>query len=324
MSQKRQTTSIALCTYNGETFLKEQLESIIQQTKQPDEIVICDDLSKDNSVQVARSILQQWSGRWQVIVNEHNLGFRKNFQKAINLCHGDVIFLSDQDDVWDKMKIEEMMQAFTDPDVILAFHDAEVVGEELNLLYPSLWKVMDFSTKIIQDENFKIVFDHNVMQGAACCFRRELYQIAKPFPEDAYHDEWLLLVALCSGKVLPVNKALLKYRQAQNIVGGMPVVKIKKIKKWVSSLHKAIQSHYEYIVKRDILFSELVKHFNDDLPKQLFYYKQVIEFNRFLEHRILAIRHEGCYPTKSEYEHWYLKKIARKQIIKDYMLRFGL
>lgn len=93
--------SIALCTYNGEKYIEEQLESLIHQTCQPDEIIICDDQSKDNTVNIAKSLLGSWPGAWKVIINKKNLGYKKNFQKAISLCRGDIIFLSDQDDVWD-------------------------------------------------------------------------------------------------------------------------------------------------------------------------------------------------------------------------------
>ena len=75
--------SIALCTYNGSRYIAQQLQSIIKQTVQPDEIIICDDHSTDNSVIIAKSVLEKWNGRWQIIVNEKNLGFRKNFQKCI-------------------------------------------------------------------------------------------------------------------------------------------------------------------------------------------------------------------------------------------------
>lgn len=321
MNKKEQSISIALCTYNGERFLEEQLNSIIHQTMQPDEIIICDDQSKDNSVLIAKSILRQWSGKWRIIVNEHNLGFKKNFQKAMELCQGDIIFLSDQDDVWNERKIEKMIPVFSDSNVILAFHDVKVVDEKLELLYPSLWEIMDFFPKKYQAEDFKIVFAHNVMQGAACCFRRELFQIAKPFPKNVFHDEWLLLVALCVGKVIPVKESLLKYRQAQNVIGGMPVNKLKKIKKWLESIHKAANEHINYIEKRDFLYSELVKHFTENQPKLSPFYEQASLFELFLKQRLLAIKHIKNYPNRSEYNRWYLRKIARHQRIKDYLLK---
>ena len=70
--------SIALCTYNGEQYIKEQLESIIHQTLPPDEIVICDDCSKDHTEAEVKSVLRSWNGSWTFIVNDKNLGFRKN------------------------------------------------------------------------------------------------------------------------------------------------------------------------------------------------------------------------------------------------------
>ena len=104
--------SIALCTYNGESYIVELLLSIINQTLQPDEIIICDDKSTDNTVKKTKLILDGWSGNYRLIVNESNLGYKKNFQKAISLCSGDIIFLCDQDDVWDTTKIAKTMTVF--------------------------------------------------------------------------------------------------------------------------------------------------------------------------------------------------------------------
>ena len=98
--------SVAMCTYNGEKYIQEQLESIIYQSVPPDEIVICDDCSNDATLEIVKDILNSYDGIVQLVSNKHNLGYRKNFEKAISLCHGDIIFLSDQDDVWSSNKIE--------------------------------------------------------------------------------------------------------------------------------------------------------------------------------------------------------------------------
>lgn len=98
--------SVAMCTFNGEKYIKEQIESIINQSLVPDEIVICDDCSKDNTINIIKETLANWSGKANLIINEDNLGYRKNFEKAISLCNGDIIFLSDQDDVWDNCKLK--------------------------------------------------------------------------------------------------------------------------------------------------------------------------------------------------------------------------
>ncbi len=313
--------SIALCTYNGSRYIAQQLQSIIKQTVQPDEIIICDDQSTDNSVIIAKSVLEKWNGRWQIIVNEKNLGFRKNFQKAILLCQGDIIFLSDQDDVWDKRKIEIMLQAFEDKNVILAFHDAELVDENLKQLYPSFWKTMNFDPTLFQNNDFRIVFLQNVMQGAACCFRKELFYKAIPFPVDVIHDEWLLLIGLCEGKVVPVSKALLKYRQACNVIGGKPLTNMDKVHKWLGSIHNAVIGHITYLKSREYTFHCLrEKYASTNVTSD--FYSDACAFYEFLLKRVKGI---GIFfPSLSlkEYADWYPKLIARKQWCKDKLTIF--
>lgn len=313
---KTKKISVAICTYNGERFLQEQLKSIIDQTVPPDEIIICDDQSKDSSVKVAESILKRWHGEWRIFVNETNLGFKKNFPKAISLCHGDIIFLADQDDVWNPRKIEMMMPVFEDESVILAFHDAELVDERLNQVYPSFWETMNFDYNLFQKKNYRIVFEHNVMQGAACCFRKELFSKACPFPSNVIHDEWLLLIGLCEGKVIPVNKALLKYRQACNVIGGKPLTKLEKICKWSGNINKAIIGHITYLKYREYVFGCLKQKYISSNTNSEFYTASC-EFYTFLLKRVQLIGSFFSWPALKEYEIWYFPKIARKQQFKD-------
>lgn len=84
--------SVALCTFNGEKFIAQQLQSIVNQTIMPDEIIVCDDCSKDRTVNIIRETLKDYNGHWQFVCNQENLGYKKNFEKAIGLCQGDIIF----------------------------------------------------------------------------------------------------------------------------------------------------------------------------------------------------------------------------------------
>src|SRR3982751_1684084 len=127
--------SVAMCTYNGAEFLPAQLESIVRQARKADEIVICDDGSTDES----RSLLKKFAADAPVPVslrfNEKNLGSVKNFEQAIQLCSGDVIALSDQDDVWRSDKLQLIEEAFgRSPSAGLVFSDAELVDENLQPL----------------------------------------------------------------------------------------------------------------------------------------------------------------------------------------------
>ena len=112
-----------MCTYNGAEFLQAQLESILAQTRPPDEIVVCDDGSTDDT----EAVLKRFSGL-VLHLNKQNLGSVKNFEQAIGLCTGDIIALSDQDDVWREDKLHSIEQAFRKtPTAGLVFSDAEIV-----------------------------------------------------------------------------------------------------------------------------------------------------------------------------------------------------
>src|SRR6056297_1133059 len=126
--------SVAMATYNGHKYIKEQLDSILSQSRLPDEIVIVDDVSTDDTY----SICEEYASLDQVPIklykNDTNLGFTKNFERAISLCSGGIIFISDQDDVWKNNKIENMFRLFSeDKDVGMMYCNAKVVDENLRL-----------------------------------------------------------------------------------------------------------------------------------------------------------------------------------------------
>ena len=87
--------SVAMCTYNGDKYIEEQLNSIQKQTKKIDEIIICDDGSKDNTVEICERLLSKSNIEYKININKENLGFARNFYQAIRLCSGDIIFFCD-------------------------------------------------------------------------------------------------------------------------------------------------------------------------------------------------------------------------------------
>lgn len=273
--------SIAMCTFNGEKYIKEQIESIINQSLIPDEIVICDDCSKDNTVNIIKETLDNWFGKIYLVVNEKNLGYRKNFEKAISLCNGDIIFLSDQDDVWNRNKIEIMFNALNNSsDAILAFHDVEIVDENLNLIKKSFWKLLKFDYQKFLQSDFRRVFEGNVVQGSACVFRKELFNCARPFPEAAVHDEWLGLVALTKGKIIPINKSLAKYRQSgNNAIGAESVSLLEKITKLITNLHAQNIKLVNELIRRQKVLSCFHKRFGRETLTICRGYKKYLDFN---------------------------------------------
>lgn len=103
--------SVAMTTYNGSKYVYEQLQSLLLQTRRVEEVIIVDDYSSDNTIGIVEEFLKVNKLKWKVYRNSENVGWRKNFRKAIYLCTGDIIFLCDQDDIWDKNKIKEMVDA---------------------------------------------------------------------------------------------------------------------------------------------------------------------------------------------------------------------
>ncbi len=312
--------SIAMCTYHGEKYVRQQLESIIGQTLPPDEIVICDDCSKDRTVQVVRDTLKDWDGHWQLVCNEKNLGFKKNFEKAISLCRGDIIYLSDQDDVWDSRKIEIMDEAFrAHPEAVALWHDAELVDARLRPLYPSFWKAtLHFDPPKFLRGDYSHVMEGNVMQGSACAFRREAFEAAKPFPEEAIHDEWLLLISLLQGPVIPLPCVLMKYRQADNTLGGMPVTIGEKMKRW-GVWHDYTEFLMKELQRRKAIFDELLsRDVRVQRPEVWALYEENV---RFLSYRLRSIEggNMGLCFHFSDYRKLNRKGRAMVVMIKDYL-----
>lgn len=311
--------SIAMCTYNGEAFIKEQLESIIGQTLPPDEIIICDDCSSDKTVEIIEKTLENWNGNWHLVCNTRNLGYKKNFQKAISLCHGDIIYLSDQDDIWQLNKIELMNDVFLkNSNAVTVFHDVELVDANLRPLYPSFWKnSLNFDYQAFMNGDYRQIFKQNVMQGSACAFRREVFNKAKNFPHEAIHDEWLLLISMCMGKVIPLSCVLMKYRQDNNAIGGLPVSALQKINKWINNFKHANEENYLELKRRKSVMDALVVRVH---AKRLNINSfNIASYDMFLKYRLEAIETHNwkLIFMISEYKAFYRESI--KILLKDYL-----
>lgn len=215
--------SVALCTYNGEAFVEEQLRSIIDQTRPPDEIVIGDDRSSDGTVAILERTARRSRVpiRWQV--NEENLGSTANFGEAIDRCIGDLIFLSDQDDVWLPRKVEIMAAAF-DNDAALGalFSDLEIVDEDLNPLGYTMFEHNGLIkreraptlTMVSSDQ----IISGAIVTGATLAFRSALRSAITPMPQDSrymIHDGWIGIVAAAAARLAYLPDRLVLYRQHQ-------------------------------------------------------------------------------------------------------------
>jgi glycosyltransferase involved in cell wall biosynthesis len=218
--------SIALCTYNGSRFLPEQLESIGSQSRQPDELIICDDRSTDNTLAIVKSFAREARFPVRLELNPSNLGSTKNFELAISRCRGDVIALSDQDDVWHKDKLAQMERVLHRfPSVGAVFSDADVVDEHLAPLGYRLWDRYGFTKTrrrhLIAGRAFQVLLDQNAVTGATLAFRSWLKEWVIPIPACWMHDAWIAAVTAAVSEMSIIEVPLIQYRQhAQNQVGG--------------------------------------------------------------------------------------------------------
>lgn len=211
--------SIALATYNGSKFIRKQLESILAQSMGNFEAIVCDDCSTDNTLQILQEYAEKDS-RFKIFQNQENLGFKKNFEKALSLCKGDYIACCDQDDIWEPNHLEVLYNNIGKNDCIGA--DALLVDADLTSLNKTLSQSMD--VHIIPNTNIQLFYRecfYNLIQGTACLFHKRLLQYTIPFPKGIkFHDHWIALNACIHNGCKYIPQKILLYRcHSQNITG---------------------------------------------------------------------------------------------------------
>jgi hypothetical protein len=208
--------SIALCTYNGERWLPQQLASIQQQTRLPDELVVCDDRSTDQTLAMLGEFAAAVPFPVEIIRNTETLGSTKNFEKAIRLCGGDLIALSDQDDLWYPNRLERSEHEFiAHPQAGLVFSDADVIDEQNRPLGATLWQQLGFAGKRKHDlmaGQFVLLAKHRFVTGATMMFRATLRERFLPIGVGWVHDEWITLVVAAFSELRPIDLPLIRYR----------------------------------------------------------------------------------------------------------------
>jgi len=253
--------SIALCTYNGEQYLREQLDTLVDQTYKNLEIIIVDDCSTDSTMQILEEYAEQYINI-KVYQNKKNLGYIKNFEKALSLCLGEYIAMSDQDDSWALNKIEYLVGLIKDNQLI--YHDSELIdenGHNLNC------RIFDYFNFISGSHNRAFLYQNSI-SGHAMMFSKDLKGFLLNIPSEIIHDQWIAYVASTVGKITYSSKCLVKYRQhtssSTNILNQkregrkknkqqQPALKIKRLLAYLA---------FPSNTKKDRSFlSELVSHY---------------------------------------------------------------
>ena len=219
--------SIALATYNGERYLGEQLESLLQQTRLPDELVVFDDASTDSTPAIVQEFAKAAPFPVRFQINAERLGSTRNFEAAIRACSGDIIFLCDQDDVWYPDKIARMEERFTeDPEAGAVFTDADVVDQDLRPFGPHLWDTVRFKQKdqarFAAHDALSVLLRRPVVTGATMAFRSSYRELILPMPEIWIHDAWISLLIGAVSHLVALPVPLIAYRQHSANQIGIP------------------------------------------------------------------------------------------------------
>jgi glycosyltransferase involved in cell wall biosynthesis len=218
--------SVALATFDGARYVTAQLRSILEQSRRPDEVVVSDGGSTDGTVRIVREVLAdhpEVSSR--VIADGSRLGVSANFARALAATGGDLIALSDQDDVWHPDRLRRGMDGLTSDDrTLLAHSDARLIdadGVELGTgLFAALGVGARERAQLAGDDAFALLVRRNVVTGATVVMRRRLLELAEPFPGSWVHDEWLAALAAAFGRIAPSDERLIDYRQhGTNAIG---------------------------------------------------------------------------------------------------------
>jgi len=247
--------SIAMASYNGEKYINDQVMSIINQTYKPDEIIIVDDFSKDDTKIIIKKIIKREKNiDIKLYENPQNLGVVATFKKAIEKATGDIIFLCDQDDIWDSNKIEEMIKPFINDKNLMAVVSGYNIINEKN----ELEKDKIYPLKKSGYVNFKLLVKNNIFPGCSMAFRKEIKNFIKKMDKERFfiHDWYLILVSLTKGDVFYINKPYLKYRiHTNNTIGKN--IKMKKrfsLSERILSIEKKLNFYVNF--KKEIEISK--------------------------------------------------------------------
>lgn len=210
-ANENQSVSVVMCTYNGELYLKEQVESILAQTYPVTEFLIFDDCSTDNTINIINAYAQKHAFiRFQI--NPVNLGYNLNFEQALKAASCDVIAIADQDDVWHPQKIELMMANWS-LESPLIHCDSQRFSQEI----PTSNKRRRQHRRF-QGIDTRNLFVHNSISGHAMLLRKSFLPLILPFQKDIYYDWWGGVVASCHGGVNYLDKVLVYQRVHQHNV----------------------------------------------------------------------------------------------------------
>lgn len=273
---------ILLATYNGETFIKEQIDSILNQTYTNFRLLISDDNSTDKTKEIIKEY-EKKDNRVKCFFQEKNLGVVSNFEFLLKQVNSKYYMFSDQDDIWKENKIEASIKKMEDTNCDLVYTNLEVVDKDLNTIYSSYWKLKGLEKKVKKYNNFEALYLNNFITGCTILAKSEYIEKVLPLPKESkyvLHDYWIALVMSQNCKIEYVDEALIKYRQhKKNNIGSKKKsstmstldeirklfiqVKIEHFEVFIKNEDKFIKEEYKKLNKESLEYYKMLENKNN-------------------------------------------------------------
>lgn len=202
--------SVVMASYNGERYIGEQLKSILSQLAPDDEVVVSDDGSSDRTVEIVEAFRDP---RIRLLPQNSRLGYVANFERAVRASRGEVIFFSDQDDVWLPTKVDRLVESLKNS--VCVASDATVVNERLQIIHSSYFK-----WRKVSKFSFFHMYVRPAIIGATLACRRAFLESVLPFPAGVPHDFWMALHAARRNQLAVIAEPLILYRRHPGILSN--------------------------------------------------------------------------------------------------------
>ncbi len=269
---------ILLATYNGQEFLREQIDSILNQSYQDFNLIISDDSSEDETYKILKEY-EKKDSRIRLFRQEKNLGLIQNFEFLLKQVTSDYFMFSDQDDIWKENKIEKSINKLKQEKAALVYTDLEIVDKNLEIIYPSYWKYKNIYKKIKKYNNFEALYLNNFVTGCTILAKSNYIKDIVPLPKTSkfmLHDYWTALVIASKDKIAYLDEPTIKYRQHKNnrVGSSRRSDKIEKFKELRDLFIRVKIEHFQ-------IFEENISKINSkEIVK---YTKPALEYFKALE-----------------------------------------
>lgn len=293
------TIDILLATYNGEKYLKEQIESILNQTYSNIRLIISDDCSTDKTKEIIKEY-EEKDNRIIGYFHEKNLGYVKNFEFLLSKVENEIYMLSDQDDVWLPTKVEHTYKKLKETDADLVFTDLEVVNEKLETIYPSFNDFMLLSRKIKKYlHSYRLQYLYNCVTGCTLMSKKKFIEMILPIPTQskyAIHDTWIACTVANNGKMEYLDEKTIKYRQHGNNQVGTDKIshKFSKLQQVRDLFIEVKLGLFRTYVENDRIFNDELKEKN----KKALNYFEMIKDKKHVNFRQWNVFHD-LYKTET-------------------------